>query len=42
MPDRRTPRLLRFYVEHQDPIDAAIGTAAWAGLIAVLLFAGAA
>ncbi len=42
MPDRRTPWALRFYVEHQEPIDAAVGTLAWAGLIATLLFAGAA
>lgn len=41
MPDRPTPRLLRFYTEHQDSIDAAIGTVAWASLIAVLLFVGA-
>lgn len=40
MPDRRTSRLLRFYVEHQEPIDALIGTAAWAGLLAFLIITG--
>lgn len=40
MPDRPTPWLLRVYTAHRDPIDAAIGTAMWAALLATLMFAG--
>ncbi|MDD2989828.1 MAG: hypothetical protein PHI64_12805 [Zoogloea sp.] len=41
MPDRPTPWLVRVYTEHRDVIDAAIGTATWAAMLATLLFVGA-